>query len=131
MSEPGTGDTPGMAASTVSESLRQKELEVAREIAQAFLMATKPVEVYLLALARVTPLVGASFGSVFLRDEADPDLLKLACAQNWPQIAARFLGQMRIRVGRGPRSEERRVGKECRSRGEAEQEKRKNGSMAK
>src|SRR5690606_20007358 len=102
MSEPGTGDTPGMAASTVSESLRQKELEVAREIAQAFLMATKPVEVYRLALARVTPLVGASFGSVFLRDEADPDLLKLACAQNWPQIAARFLGQMRIRVGRGP-----------------------------
>lgn len=91
-----------MAAFTVSESLRQKELEVAREIAQAFLMATKPVEVYRLALARVTPLVGASFGSVFLRDEADPDLLKLACAQNWPQIAARFLGQMRIRVGRGP-----------------------------
>src|SRR5690606_6563946 len=102
MSEPGTGDTPGMAASTVSESLRQKELEVAREIAQPFLMATKPVEVYRLALARVTPLVGASFGSVFLRDEADPDLLKLACAQSWPQSSARFLGQLRLRVGRGP-----------------------------
>lgn len=91
-----------MAASTVSDALRQKELEVAREIAHAFLTATKPVEVYRLALARVTPLVGASFGSVFLRDSADPDLLKLACAQNWPQIAAKFLGQMRIRVGRGP-----------------------------
>ena len=84
------------------ESLRQRELEIAREIARAFLTASRPLEVYRLALARVTPLVDASFSSVFLRDPADPSLLKLVCAQNWPQSSARFLGQMRIRVGRGP-----------------------------
>ena len=84
------------------ESLRQRELEIAREIARAFLKATRPLEVYRLALARVTPLVDASFSSVFLRDPEDVSLLKLLCAQNWPQASARFLGQMRIRVGRGP-----------------------------
>ncbi len=90
------------AAAEPHESLQQRELEVVREIAHAFLNATKPLEVYRLALARVTPLVGASFGSVFLRDATDPDLLKLVCAQNWPQSSARFLSQLRIRVGRGP-----------------------------
>ena len=84
------------------ELLRQRELEIGREIARAFLKATRPLEVYRLALARVTPLVEASFSSVFLRDSEDPLLLRLLCAQNWPQASARFLGQMRIRVGRGP-----------------------------
>ena len=85
-----------------SESLQQRELEVVREIAHAFLTATQPVEVYRLALARVTPLVGATFSSVFLRDATDPELLKLVCAQSWPQSSARYLSQLRIRVGRGP-----------------------------
>ncbi len=89
-------------APLLPESLRQRELEIAREIARAFLKATRPLEVYRLALARVTPLVEASFSSVFLRDGEDPSLLRLLCAQNWPQASARFLGQMRIRVGRGP-----------------------------
>lgn len=84
------------------ESLRQCELQIAREIARAFLTATRPLEVYRLALARVTSLVGASFSSVFVRDAGDPSLLRLVCAQNWPQASARFLGQLRIRVGRGP-----------------------------
>jgi signal transduction histidine kinase len=85
-----------------SEALRQRELDVAREIAHAFLSATTPLEVYRLALARVTPLVGASFSSVFLRDPDDDTLLKLSCAHNWPQASARYLGQLRLRVGRGP-----------------------------
>jgi signal transduction histidine kinase len=85
-----------------TEVLQQRELEIAREVAQAFLTATQPLEVYRLALARVTALVGASFSSVFLRDTADPELLRLVCAQNWPQSSARFLSQLRIRVGRGP-----------------------------
>ena len=89
-------------ASRLPGSLRQRELQIAGEIAQALLSATRPLEVYRLALARVTPLVGASFSSVFLRDSVDATLLKLVCAQNWPQSSARFLGQMRIRVGRGP-----------------------------
>ncbi len=85
-----------------AEVLQQRELEIAREIAHAFLTATQPLEVYRLALARVTALVNASFSSVFLRDAVDPELLRLVCAQNWPQSSARFLSQLRIRVGRGP-----------------------------
>jgi len=95
----------GTGAVPPGQGLRQRELDVAREIAHAFLTANSPVEVYRLALARLTPLVEASFGSVFLRDGTDPTLLKLACAQNWPQASARFLGQLRIRVGRGPTGE--------------------------
>jgi signal transduction histidine kinase len=86
----------------LERSLRQLELEVAREIIDAFLTANNAVEVYRLALARLTPLVNASFASIFLRDPQDPTLLKLVCAQNWPQSSARFLSQLRIREGRGP-----------------------------
>ena len=75
---------------------------VADEIRDAAASASTPVEVYRTALARVTPRVGATFASVFLRDEDAPDLLRLACAQNWPQASARFLGDLRIREGRGP-----------------------------
>jgi signal transduction histidine kinase len=89
--------------STAGESRPEpRELEAARDIAQAFLAANRPIEVYRLALARLTPLVDASFSSVFLRDPEDPELLKLVCAQNWPQASAKFLSQLRIRVGRGP-----------------------------
>ena len=90
------------APSAPAPHLRELELEVAREIAESFLTATSPLEVYRLALARVTPLLGASFASVFLRDERDPGLLGLACAHNWPQASARFLADVRIRSGRGP-----------------------------
>ena len=83
-------------------SLKQRELELTREIAAAFLSAQHPLELYRNALAQITPLVGATFASVFTRDEPERDLLKLVCAHNWPQSSARFLGQMRIRVGRGP-----------------------------
>jgi len=85
-----------------AELLQQRELAVSREIAEAFLSASSPVGVYRLALARVTPLVEASFASIFIRDAADHDLLRLVCAQNWPQASARFLDRIRIRVGRGP-----------------------------
>ncbi len=83
-------------------SLKQRELELTREIAAAFLSAQHPLELYRNALVQITALVGASFASVFTRDESEPDLLKLVCAHNWPQASARYLGQMRIRVGRGP-----------------------------
>jgi signal transduction histidine kinase len=84
------------------ESLKQRELELTREIASAFLSAQHPLELYRNALARITALLGASFASVFTRDDNENDLLKLVCAHNWPQSSARFLGQLRIRVGRGP-----------------------------
>ena len=83
-------------------SLKQRELELTREIAAAFLSAQHPLELYRNALAQITPLVGASFASVFTREQTEQDLLKLVCAHNWPQSSARYLGQMRIRVGRGP-----------------------------
>lgn len=73
-----------------------------REIQRAAEAAGSPLEVYRTALARVTPILDADFASVFLRDDADPRLLRLACAQNWPQSSARFLGELRIREGRGP-----------------------------
>jgi signal transduction histidine kinase len=77
-------------------------LELVRDIGEAFFHAHTPIEVYRLALARVTPLVSASFSSVFLRDENEPELLRLVCANNWPQASARYLSQLRFRVGRGP-----------------------------
>jgi len=80
----------------------QRELEAVHEIAQAFLAASHPVEVYRLALARLTPMVRADFAAVFLRDESDPQVLRPVSAQGWPQSTAMYLGQLRIRVGRGP-----------------------------
>ncbi len=77
-----------------------RELQAAREIAHAFQTAATPLEVYRLALERVSPLVGAAFASVFLRDgEA---VLRLAASWNWPPEFAGFLGEMRVRVGAGP-----------------------------
>ena len=78
-----------------------RELRVAGEIAQAFLTARKPTEVYRIALERVAPLVGAHFGCVFLR-EGDSDLLQIVTAFNWPQRYAAYLGTMRVRIGNGP-----------------------------
>jgi signal transduction histidine kinase len=78
-----------------------RELRIAGEIAQAFLSARKPHEVYRLALERVAPLVGAAFACVFLRDQ-EPDLLRVVTAYNWPQRYAGYLGSMRVRVGNGP-----------------------------
>jgi signal transduction histidine kinase len=83
-------------------NLQQRELQLSREIADAFLRAQHPLEFYRIALGQVTPLIDASFASIFLVDDNDRDLLKLVCAHNWPQSSARFLGQLRIRTGRGP-----------------------------
>jgi signal transduction histidine kinase len=77
-----------------------RELQVAGEIAQAFLNATRPAEVYRVALDRVAPLVGASFGCVFL--EREEGLLRVVAAYNWPQAFATYLSSMRVRVGNGP-----------------------------
>jgi signal transduction histidine kinase len=102
VNQPSSSDANSGGVSADDVDARLRELEAGRDIAQAFLSASRPLELYRLALARLTPLVGASFSSVFLRDPMDPELLKLECAQNWPQSSARFLSQMRIRVGRGP-----------------------------
>ena len=74
---------------------------VVREIVHAFHTAERPGDVYQFALDRVTPLVGASFACVYLV-EKDSDLMTLGAVHNWPQKYARFLSQLRVRVGHGP-----------------------------
>lgn len=85
-----------------AEPVPDRQGAVVREIHRAATSAATPLEVYRTALARITPLVDATFASVFLRDPSEPELLRLACAQNWPQSSARFLSDLRIREGRGP-----------------------------
>ncbi|HET7275322.1 MAG TPA: GAF domain-containing sensor histidine kinase [Longimicrobiaceae bacterium] len=80
-----------------------RELKAAREIAHAFLTAERPTDVYRIALEHVTPLVGASFGCVFLRGSGDEsDLLHVVAAFNWPQKYGTYLSKLRVRVGNGP-----------------------------
>jgi signal transduction histidine kinase len=81
-----------------------RELQAAQEITHAFLTADGPIEVYRLALERVSRLVGAAFGCVFLRDGDVPEgeLLRVVAAYNWPQAYAAHLSRMRVRVGNGP-----------------------------
>ena len=78
-----------------------RELLVIREIMHAFLTADRPEDVYRLALEHVSPVVGATFACVYVIDE-NSDLMRLAAAHNWPEEHARFLGQMRVRLGSGP-----------------------------
>jgi signal transduction histidine kinase len=82
-----------------------------REVAHAFLHADRPEEVFQFALDRVSPLVGATFASVYLVDGAS-ELMRLAAAHNWPERFRPWLGEMRVRLGFGPSGEaaaERRV----------------------
>ena len=67
----------------------------------ALLTAERPEEVFQLALGRVCPLVGASFGCVYLID-AGTDVMRLVAVHNWPQRYALFLRDMRVRLGQGP-----------------------------
>jgi signal transduction histidine kinase len=78
-----------------------RELVAVREIAQALLSANNPSDVYQLALERVSPIVGASFACVYLVDGSS-ELMRLGAAYNWPERYARFLGDMRVRLGFGP-----------------------------
>jgi signal transduction histidine kinase len=81
-----------------------RELLAVREIVHAFLTADRPEEVFQFALERVSPLVGASFASVYLIDEAS-ELMRLAASYNWPERFRPFLGEMRVRLGFGPSGE--------------------------
>jgi signal transduction histidine kinase len=88
-----------------------RELMAVREIAHAFLHADRPEEVFQFALERVSPLVGATFASIYLVD-GNSELMRLAASCNWPERYRPWLGQMRVRLGFGPSGEaaaERRV----------------------
>ncbi len=81
-----------------------RELLAVREIVHAFLRADRPEEVFQFALDRVSPVVGASFASVYLVDGAS-ELMKLAAAYNWPERMRPWLGEICVRVGFGPSGE--------------------------
>ena len=100
---------PSVAAQAATAATR--ELMAVREIAHAFLTADRPEEVFQFALDRVSPVVGATFASVYLVDGAS-ELMRLAAAHNWPEPYRPWLGQTRVRLGFGPSGEaasERRV----------------------
>lgn len=81
-----------------------RELMAVREIVHAFLTADRPEEVFQFALERVSPLVGATFASIYLIEEND-EVMRLVAAYNWPERFRPFLGQMRVRLGFGPSGE--------------------------
>jgi signal transduction histidine kinase len=81
-----------------------RELMAVREVIHAFLTADRPEEVYQFALDRVSPLVGATFASVYLVDGAS-ELMRLGGAFNWPQRFRPWLGEARVRLGFGPSGE--------------------------
>ena len=88
-----------------------RELMAVREIVHAFLNADRPEEVFQFALDRVSPLIGASFASVYVIDGVS-ELMRLAAAFNWPPRYKPWLGEVRVRLGFGPSGEaaaERRV----------------------
>ena len=82
-----------------------------REVAHAVLTAERVEEALQFTLERVSPVVNATFASVFLV-EGDSDVMKLAAAFNWPERVRPWLSEMRVRLGFGPSGEaasERRV----------------------
>jgi signal transduction histidine kinase len=81
-----------------------RELLAVREVIHAFLTADRPEEVYQFALDRVSPLVGATFASVYLVDGAS-ELMRLGAAYNWPQQFRPWLSEARMRLGFGPSGE--------------------------
>lgn len=91
-------------APPVAEPPAQRELLAVREIAHAFLRADRPEDVFQFALDRVSPVVGASFASVYVVDGAS-ELMRLAAAYNWPSQHRSWLGDVRVRVGFGPSGE--------------------------
>lgn len=91
-------------ARTAAADPAQRELNAIREILHAYLNADRPEEAFQFALDRVSPLIGASFASVYLVDGVS-ELMRLAAAFNWPARYRPWLGEMRVRIGFGPSGE--------------------------
>src|ERR1700748_2992844 len=81
-----------------------RELIAVREVAHAFHTAKRAEEVFQFALDKVSPLVGASFACVYVIEDGT-DAMHLAAVHNWPQRYAKFLRQIRVRLGTGPSGE--------------------------
>lgn len=78
-----------------------RELRAVREIAHAFLVAERPVDVYQFALDRVTPILGAAF-SLIMQLGDDGELLRPVAQHEWPAKHRNWIGALRVRVGDGP-----------------------------
>ena len=96
-----TGAPMPMPSIAEGGDIALRELMAVREIAHAFLTADRPQEVFQFALDRVSPVVGATFASVYLVDGAS-ELMRLVAAYNWPARYRPWLGDMRVRLGFGP-----------------------------
>jgi signal transduction histidine kinase len=106
-----TNPKPELRTQLETADFGLRELIAVREIAHAFHTAKRPEEVFQLALDKVSPLVGASFACVYIVSEGS-DAMQLAAVHNWPQRYAKFLRQIRVRLGSGPSgaaASERRV----------------------
>lgn len=82
-----------------------------RDVLHASLNATESDEVFQFALERVSPLVDATFASIYLMDGAS-ELMRLVAAYNWPEQFRTQLSEVRVRVPFGPSGQaasERRV----------------------
>jgi signal transduction histidine kinase len=87
--------------STASAHDTARERTILRDLAHTLVRAPRADAVYAVALERVTPWIGASFASVFVRGD-DPETLTLAAAHRWPARFQGWIGALRVRVGRGP-----------------------------
>ena len=72
-----------------------------RDILHASLNASDPEEVFQFSLERISPLVDATFSSIYLMDGSS-DLLRLVAAYNWPERFRAQLADVRVRVPFGP-----------------------------
>ena len=88
----------------VAEAAGQSALAAIREIGHAFVRADRADDVFQFVLDRVSPVVGASFASVYLVDGASEEM-RLVSAHNWPARLTPWLGAVRMRLGFGPSGE--------------------------
>lgn len=84
-----------------ADAMIVRELRAVREIAHAFLVAERPIDVYQFALDRVTPILGASF-SLIMQLSDDGELLRPVAQHEWPAKHRDWIGALRVRVGDGP-----------------------------
>jgi GAF domain-containing protein len=72
-----------------------------RDILHASLNASDPEEVFQFSLERISPLVDATFSSIYVMDGSS-DVLRLVAAYNWPERFRAQLADVRVRVPLGP-----------------------------
>ena len=87
-----------------ADPAHQRDLAAVRDIIHTALRSDRPEDIFQFALDRVSPVVGATFASVYLVDGAS-ELMQLAAAHNWPEAHRPWLGEARVRVGFGPSGE--------------------------